>query len=114
MGNTTTSGRHCYFLYILSSLPVALSPASIMSSSASYPMTRLGGKAFNHSSSGDAEAEYDRLRDLARQEAGKRSSCFDKAHQAYERGDGAAAHQLSEERKATRRRWTNSTSRHPT
>merc|ERR1711964_83124 len=100
MGNTTTSGRHCYFLYILSSLPVALSPASIMSSSASYPMTRLGGKAFNHSSSGDAEAEYDRLRDLARQEAGKRSSCFDKAHQAYERGDGAAAHQLSEEGKA--------------
>merc|ERR1711964_414026 len=98
--NTTTSGRHCYFLYILSSLPVALSPASIMSSSASYPMTRLGGKAFNHSSSGDAEAEYDRLRDLARQEAGKRSSCFDKAHQAYERGDGAAAHQLSEEGKA--------------
>ncbi|KAK0109805.1 hypothetical protein ONS95_002477 [Cadophora gregata] len=71
-----------------------------MSSSASYPMTRLGGKAFNHSSSGDAEAEYDRLRDLARQEAGKRSSCFDKAHQAYERGDGAAAHQLSEEGKA--------------
>ncbi|KAL5317648.1 hypothetical protein ACEPPN_014745 [Leptodophora sp. 'Broadleaf-Isolate-01'] len=70
-----------------------------MSSAASYPMTRLGGKAFNHSSSGDAEAEYDRLRDLARQEAGKRSSCFDKAHQAYERGDGAAAHQLSEEGK---------------
>ncbi|CZT47625.1 related to nuclear WD protein PRL1 [Rhynchosporium secalis] len=68
-------------------------------SSASYPMTRLGGKAFNHSSSGDAEAEYDRLRDLARQEAGKRSSCFDKAHQAYERGDGAGAHQLSEEGK---------------
>lgn len=63
-------------------------------------MTRLGGKAFNHSTSGDAEAEYDRLRDLARQEAGKRSSCFDKAHQAYERGDGAAAHQLSEEGKA--------------
>jgi hypothetical protein len=34
--------------------------------------------AFNHSQSADAEAEYDRLRDLARQEAGKRSSCFDK------------------------------------
>jgi len=69
-------------------------------SSSSYPMTRIGGKAFNHSASGDAEAEYDRLRDLARTEAGKRSSCFDKAHQAYERGDGAAAHQLSEEGKA--------------
>lgn len=62
-------------------------------------MDHLGGKAFNHSSSSDAEAEYDRLRDLARQEARKRSSCFDKAHQAYERGDGAGAHQLSEEGK---------------
>ncbi|CAL3963405.1 unnamed protein product [Diplocarpon coronariae] len=67
--------------------------------SASYQMNRLGGKAFNHSTSGDAEAEYDRLRDQARQEAAKRSSCFDKAHQAYERGDGGAAHQLSEEGK---------------
>ncbi|EKD17708.1 uncharacterized protein L3040_008104 [Drepanopeziza brunnea f. sp. 'multigermtubi'] len=66
---------------------------------ASYPLTRIGGKAFNHSTSGDAEAEYDRLRDAARQEAGKRASCFDKAHQAYERGDGAAAHQLSQEGK---------------
>jgi len=37
--------------------------------------------AFNHSQSGEAEVEYDRLRDLARQEAGKRSSCFDKASQ---------------------------------
>jgi hypothetical protein len=34
--------------------------------------------AFNHSQSQDAEAEYDRLRDLARQEAGKRAACFDK------------------------------------
>ncbi|KAF2197223.1 DUF1771-domain-containing protein, partial [Delitschia confertaspora ATCC 74209] len=55
--------------------------------------------ALNHSSS-DAEAEYDRLRDLARQEAAKRSSCFDRAHQAYESGDGARAHELSEEGKA--------------
>jgi DNA-nicking Smr family endonuclease len=39
------------------------------------------------------------LRDLARQEAGKRSSCFDRAHQAYENGDGARAHELSEEGK---------------
>ncbi|RDW64956.1 hypothetical protein BP6252_10607 [Coleophoma cylindrospora] len=69
----------------------------------SYPMKQLGpqlgGKAFNHSSNNDSEAEYDRLRDLARQEAAKRGSCFDKAHQAYERGDGAAAHELSEEGK---------------
>lgn len=62
-------------------------------------MTRLGGGAFNHSPSNDAEAEYDRLRDLARQEAAKRNSCFDRAHQAYERGDGAEAKELSNEGK---------------
>jgi DNA-nicking Smr family endonuclease len=55
--------------------------------------------ALNHSSA-DTEAEYDRLRDLARQEAAKRGSCFDRAHQAYESGDGARAHQLSEEGKS--------------
>jgi hypothetical protein len=32
--------------------------------------------AFNHEQSSDAEAEYDRLRGLARQEASKRNSCF--------------------------------------
>lgn len=32
--------------------------------------------AFNHDQSNDSEAEYDRLRDLARQEASKRGSCF--------------------------------------
>jgi hypothetical protein len=32
--------------------------------------------AFNHDNSSDAEAEYDRLRDLARQEASKRGQCF--------------------------------------
>ena len=37
-----------------------------------------GRTAFNHSSSNDAEAEYDRLRDLARAEAQKRNSCFDR------------------------------------
>ncbi|KAF2658622.1 DUF1771-domain-containing protein [Lophiostoma macrostomum CBS 122681] len=54
--------------------------------------------ALNHSSA-DTEAEYDRLRDLARQEAGKRNSCFDRSQKAYSNGDGAAAHQLSEEGK---------------
>jgi DNA-nicking Smr family endonuclease len=54
--------------------------------------------ALNHSSA-DTEAEYDRLRGLAREEAGKRSSCFDRAHQAYESGDGGRAHELSEEGK---------------
>lgn len=52
----------------------------------------------NHSSA-DTEAEYDRLRGLARQEAAARSSCFDRAHQAYENGDGSGAHALSEEGK---------------
>ncbi|KAI1469532.1 Smr domain protein [Daldinia caldariorum] len=65
----------------------------------SIPLTRLGGGAFNHSPSNDAEAEYDRLRDLARAEAAKRNSCFDRAHQAYERGDGAEAKELSNEGK---------------
>ncbi|PSS25098.1 hypothetical protein M430DRAFT_63724 [Amorphotheca resinae ATCC 22711] len=68
-------------------------------SSNSYAMATIGARNFNHDQSGEAEAEYDRLRDLARQEAAKRSSCFDRAHQAYERGDGAAAHELSEEGK---------------
>ncbi|KAI2470647.1 Smr domain protein [Annulohypoxylon bovei var. microspora] len=63
------------------------------------PLTRLGDRAFNHSPSSDAEAEYDRLRDLAREEAAKRNSCFDRAHQAYERGDGAEAKELSNEGK---------------
>jgi hypothetical protein len=34
--------------------------------------------AFNHNQSSSAEAEYDRLRELARQEHGKRSACLDK------------------------------------
>ena len=37
---------------------------------------RVWSLAFNHDQSGDAEAEYDRLRDLARQEANKRGDCF--------------------------------------
>ena len=62
----------------------------------SYPLTtQLGGHgkllsdntdtvmlkpepAFNHNQSHDAEAEYDRLRALARQEHDKRSSCLAK------------------------------------
>ncbi|KAJ4376121.1 hypothetical protein N0V83_001402 [Neocucurbitaria cava] len=61
-------------------------------------MGQLGSRSLNHSSA-DTEAEYDRLRDLARQEASKRGSCFDRAHQAYESGDGQRAHELSEEGK---------------
>lgn len=41
-------------------------------------MTQLGGQAFNHNQSSHAEAEYDRLRDLARQEHAKKSSLMDR------------------------------------
>ncbi|KAJ6120726.1 hypothetical protein N7523_005006 [Penicillium sp. IBT 18751x] len=66
----------------------------------SYEMSHLGPRAFNHDQSGDAEQEYDRLRDLARQEASKRGQCFSRSKEAYANGDGAAAKQLSEEGKA--------------
>jgi len=65
----------------------------------SYPMTQLGSRAFNHQSSSNAEAEYDRLRGLAREELSKKQSLGQRAHQAYSNGDGALAHQLSEESK---------------
>ncbi|KUI59193.1 hypothetical protein VP1G_06480 [Cytospora mali] len=62
--------------------------------------TRLGGHAYSHQGDdNDTEREYDRLRDLARAEASKRNACFDRAHEAYERGDGAGAKQLSNEGK---------------
>ncbi|KAL6247183.1 hypothetical protein RBB50_005526 [Rhinocladiella similis] len=61
--------------------------------------TRVGARPFNHSQSQAAEQEYDRLRDLARREAQKRSEAFAKSQQAYSSGDGAAAHALSQEGK---------------
>ncbi|KAK7702078.1 hypothetical protein SLS64_009939 [Diaporthe eres] len=65
------------------------------------PSTRLGGRAYaHHRDDDDTEKEYDRLRDLARAEASKRNSCFDRAHEAYEQGDGAGAKQLSNEGKS--------------
>ncbi|KAJ5985903.1 hypothetical protein N7499_007808 [Penicillium canescens] len=66
----------------------------------SYEMSHMGPRAFNHDNSSDAEAEYDRLRDLARQEASKRGQCFSRSKEAYSSGDGAGAKQLSEEGKA--------------
>ncbi|CAG8908113.1 unnamed protein product [Penicillium egyptiacum] len=66
----------------------------------SHEMSHMGPRAFNHDNSSDAEAEYDRLRDLARQEASKRGECFGRSKEAYSNGDGAAAKQLSEEGKA--------------
>ncbi|KAK0732736.1 hypothetical protein B0T21DRAFT_200422 [Apiosordaria backusii] len=67
--------------------------------SSAIPLERFGGHAFNHRTSVELEEEYDRLRDLARAEADKKKSCFDRAHEAYERGDGAEAKALSNEGK---------------
>ncbi|KAJ5682482.1 hypothetical protein N7462_005647 [Penicillium macrosclerotiorum] len=66
----------------------------------SHEMSHLGPRAFNHEQSTDAEQEYDRLRDLARQEAAKRGQLFERSKEAYASGDGAGAKQLSEEGKA--------------
>ncbi|KAJ5167027.1 uncharacterized protein N7482_005808 [Penicillium canariense] len=66
----------------------------------SHEMSHLGPRAFNHEQSTDAEEEYDRLRNLARQEASKRGDCFSRSKEAYSSGDGARAKQLSEEGKA--------------
>lgn len=56
--------------------------------------------AFNHAPSSSTEAEYDRLRSLAHAELSKKASLAHEAHEAYERGDGARAHDLSEESKS--------------
>ncbi|KAK2751558.1 hypothetical protein FQN55_000279 [Onygenales sp. PD_40] len=66
----------------------------------SHEMSFLGHRAFNHDQSGDAEAEYDRLREAARHEAAQRGSCFDRSRHAYESGDGQLAKELSEQGKA--------------
>ena len=55
--------------------------------------------AFNHNQSQAAEQEYDRLRNLARQEASKRANAFQRSQEAYQSGDGQAAHALSQEGK---------------
>jgi len=41
--------------------------------------------------------KYRSLRDQARQEGSEMARCFDEAHNAHERGDGAQAKHLSEE-----------------
>ncbi|KAL3479742.1 hypothetical protein BJX99DRAFT_60695 [Aspergillus californicus] len=65
-----------------------------------HELSYMGPRAFNHSQSNDAEAEYDRLRGLARQEASKRGDCFHRSQEAYQSGDGAGAKELSEQGKA--------------
>ncbi|KAL2006625.1 hypothetical protein VTN00DRAFT_9293 [Thermoascus crustaceus] len=66
----------------------------------SHEMSYMGHRAFNHDQNREVEEEYDRLRDLARQEAAKRGSCFERSREAYENGDGALAKELSEQGKA--------------
>ncbi|EAW07518.1 Smr domain-containing protein [Aspergillus clavatus NRRL 1] len=67
----------------------------------SHEMSYMGPRAFNHDRDDDAaEVEYDRLRNLARQEASKRNSCFQQSQEAYSSGDGARAKELSEQGKA--------------
>ncbi|KAK0646078.1 hypothetical protein B0T16DRAFT_412582 [Cercophora newfieldiana] len=67
--------------------------------SAGIALGRVSARAFNHSASNDAEAEYDRLRDLARSEGDKKRDCFDRSREAYSRGDGAEAKSLSNQGK---------------
>jgi DNA-nicking Smr family endonuclease len=55
--------------------------------------------AFNHEPSSSAEKEYDRLRANAHREIQKRQELSRKSQEAYQQGDGARAHQLSEESK---------------
>ncbi|KFH41249.1 Smr domain-containing protein C11H11.03c-like protein [Hapsidospora chrysogenum ATCC 11550] len=64
------------------------------------PMSRLGGRALHSGDDDETEREYDRLRDLARAEAEKRNSCFERSKRAYADGDGAAAKDLSNQGKA--------------
>ncbi|PWY77501.1 DUF1771-domain-containing protein [Aspergillus heteromorphus CBS 117.55] len=65
-----------------------------------HEMSHMGPRAFNHEQSQDAEAEYERLRNLAHQEASKRNSCFQRSQEAYSSGDGAKAKELSEQGKS--------------
>ena len=55
--------------------------------------------AFNHSPSSNAEQEYDRLRDLARKETDQYHHFAAESQRAYQSGDGAGAHNLSEQGK---------------
>ncbi|KAI0910293.1 DUF1771-domain-containing protein [Ustulina deusta] len=60
---------------------------------------RLGGKVFNHDVHPDKEKKCITLREKAWAEVAERKRCMEHAHEAYERGDGATAKQLSNEGK---------------
>ncbi|KAK9451391.1 uncharacterized protein V1518DRAFT_408432 [Limtongia smithiae] len=58
----------------------------------STPQPFKPGRDYNHAD----DAEYARLRGLAQAAYKARSRCYDDAHEAYQRGDGAEAKRLSE------------------
>ncbi|KAI0541505.1 DUF1771-domain-containing protein [Xylaria digitata] len=61
---------------------------------------RTGDRDFNHSPSPTSEAKYKHWRAEAEEEHEKKRDCMQRAHEAYENGDGASAKQLSNEGKA--------------
>ncbi|KAK6377595.1 hypothetical protein LTR64_000978 [Lithohypha guttulata] len=65
----------------------------------SHPMSHLQTHGNRGTHIGSAQREYDRLRDLARQEAQKRGDCFERSKDAYNSDDGAAAKSLSNQGK---------------
>ncbi|KAI1156053.1 DUF1771-domain-containing protein [Nemania diffusa] len=60
---------------------------------------RVHGNDFNHSPAADIEAAYKTLREEAESEHEKKRDCMKRSREAYERGDGAGAKQLSNEGK---------------
>ncbi|KAI1369110.1 DUF1771-domain-containing protein [Xylaria arbuscula] len=59
----------------------------------------LGGKHFNRSVDPKIEKKYQQLREQGWDEVAEREKLQQRAHEAYERGDGATAKQLSNEAK---------------
>ena len=51
-----------------------------------------------------SNAQYNSLRDQAREQADKAHSLFAESQEAYQRGDGASAHTLGEQGKAFMRK----------
>ncbi|KAI1116222.1 DUF1771-domain-containing protein [Nemania sp. NC0429] len=59
----------------------------------------LGSRAFNRDVHPDIKDEYEVWRKRGQKEVALRRDCMQRAHEAYERGDGATAKQLSNEGK---------------
>lgn len=90
-------------IYVIATCPTKWpnSALAVRQSTASQSpaQTNIFLPAFNHTPSSSTEAEYERLRNLAHQEISKKQSLSRQSHEAYQAGDGAQAHQLSEEAK---------------